>query len=264
LHHNNVPLEALKPLLGTTLVLVAHPDDEVIACGALMQRMKKAIVVFATDGAPRDQDFWKQYGSRDAYAEIRCREALLALGMVAATPVFLADQVEDGIADQELFLRLPAAVEAVERIISRLRPNCILTLAYEGGHPDHDAACFIAAMVGRRSGTSVWESPLYHRNAEGASVTQTFPHLTGNEVRLHADGEPLKKKIEMLQSYRSQGLLLDGFQPQLEIFRPLANYDFTQPPLPWKLNYEVWQWTMCGQEVAAAFADYLQNQGVVP
>jgi LmbE family N-acetylglucosaminyl deacetylase len=259
-------MDALKPLLRTTLVLVAHPDDEVIACGALMQQMEKAIVVFATDGAPADEAFWRQYGSRRAYAEVRRREAQLALRIAGATPVFLPDHVEGGIADQELFRHLPAAVAALEKIVAHLRPDCILTVAYEGGHPDHDAACFIASIVGRRAGIPVWESPLYHRNAGGAGVTQTFPRVTGAEVELRAENGPLRKKIEMFNVYQSQDLLLDGFQPRLETFRPLADYDFTQPPLLWKLNYEVWQWKMSGLEVSAAFTDYLHGEkgGRVP
>src|SRR6516162_10812632 len=69
----------IRPLLGSTLALVAHPDDEVIVCGALMQRMQRAVVVFATDGAPRRQHFWQQYGSRHAYAAVRRQEARQAL-----------------------------------------------------------------------------------------------------------------------------------------------------------------------------------------
>ena len=252
-------MDVLQPLLGTTLVLVAHPDDEVIVCGALMQQMEKAVVVFATDGAPRDEGFWRQYGTRRAYAEVRRREAQLALRIAGATPFFLGDHVESGIADQELFRNLPAAVAAVEKIVAQLRPQCILTVAYEGGHPDHDAACFIAGIVGQRAGVPVWESPLYHRSAAGAAVTQTFPIATGSEVELRVENGPLRKKIEMLNLYRSQGLQLDGFQPQVETFRPLADYDFNQPPLPWKLNYELWQWKMSGKEVSAAFTDHLHG-----
>jgi hypothetical protein len=40
----------------------------------------------------------------------------------------------------------------------------------------------------------------------------------------------------------------------------LASYDFTRPPLPWKLNYEHWQWSMTGAEVSAAFAEYLRDK----
>src|SRR5262249_38799926 len=153
-------------------------------CGALLQRMQRPVVVFATDGAPRDEGFWKKYGSRQAYADIRRQEARRALRMVGANAVFLSDLAPGGIADQELFRSLPAAIAALEKVIVQARPECILTLAYEGGHPDHDAACFMAFVIGRRTHLPVWESPLYHRDAEGASVLQAFPDRTGSEVEL--------------------------------------------------------------------------------
>jgi LmbE family N-acetylglucosaminyl deacetylase len=252
----------IRPLLGSTLALVAHPDDEVIACGALMQQMQRAVVVFATDGAPRIEGFWKNYGSRQAYAEVRRQEARRALRTAGATPVFLSDLVPGGIADQELFRTLPAAIAALEQVIAQAAPECILTLAYEGGHPDHDAACFMASVTGRRARLPVWESPLYHRNAEGASVFQAFPRLTGEEVELRS-GRCLENKIAMFHTYQSQGLALESFRPEYETYRPLAAYDFTRPPLPWKLNYEWWQWPMTGAEVSAAFAEYLRKEGGV-
>jgi LmbE family N-acetylglucosaminyl deacetylase len=249
------------PLLGSTLALVAHPDDEVIACGALLQRMQRAVVVFATDGAPRNEGFWKQYGSRQAYADVRRQEARRALRRTGAGAMFLADFVPGGIADQELFRTLPAAITALERVIAEERPECILTLAYEGGHPDHDAACFMASVTGGRANLPVWESPLYHRNADGASVLQAFPRLTGTEVELRSECSQLENKIAMFHTYQSQGLLLESFRPDYETYRPLADYDFTRPPLPWKLNYEYWRWPMTGEEVSAAFAEYLRREG---
>ena len=250
-------MDALQPLLGTTLVLVAHPDDEVIGFGALLQRMKQAVVVFATDGAPRDPYFWQPYGSRHAYAEIRRQEAQKALAIAGAQPVFLADRVEDGIADQELFRRLPQAIKATEEVVAQVQPDCLLTLSYEGGHPDHDACCFIAAQVGKARRLSVWESPLYHCHPDGSGAVQIFPRHTGQEVDFKVEGEALDKKLQMFHTYKSQQLVIDGFRPDMEQFRPIANYDFTQPPLPCKLNYELWQWPMTGKEVAEAFAAYL-------
>ena len=256
-------MDRLEPLLGTTVMLVAHPDDEVIAFGALMQRMKKALVVFATDGAPRDPYFWKDYGSREAYAEVRRNEAQQALRIVGAEPVFLADRVEGGIADQELFRRLPEAVKAFEEIVSEIRPDCLLTLTYEGGHPDHDASCFVTSWVGKIRTAPAWESPLYHRNADGSSAVQTFPRCTGAEIDLPVAGDELEKKLEMFHSYRSQKLTLDLFRPEIEQFRPMVDHDFTRPPLPWKLNYELWQWRMNGNEVSQAFASYLRKNRVI-
>ena len=108
-------MDPLQPLLNKTLIVVAHPDDEVIAFGALMQRMRDAVVVFATDGAPRDDYFWKDYGSREAYARVRREEAGKALSIVGARPVFLDDFVAGDLVDQELFRNLPAGFGRSEK-----------------------------------------------------------------------------------------------------------------------------------------------------
>ncbi len=262
-HASHIDMNRLAPLLGTTVMLVAHPDDEVIGFGALMQRMCRPIVVFATDGAPRDEQFWKPYGSRENYAEVRRQEGRAATLLGGAQPVFLADRTRDGIADQELFRRLPAAIKAFEHLVAQIQPHALLTLAYEGGHPDHDACCFIASLIGRRAQIPVWEAPLYHRRKNGKGAVQSFHVHTGKEFELKIEGTPLATKIEMFQTYKSQKLVLDGFRPELEQFRPLADYDFTRPPLPWKLNYEHWGWKMSGEEVAAEFRNYLVNQNAV-
>jgi N-acetylglucosamine malate deacetylase 2 len=249
----------LQVLLGATVILVAHPDDEVIGFGALMRQMRRPVVVFATDGAPRDDYFWKQYGSREAYAEVRRKEAKAALAIVGAEPIFLSDRVPGGIADQELFRRLPAAITAFAQVLAETRPDALLTLSYEGGHPDHDSACFIASIVGQRLAVPVWEAPLYHRHPDGSGAIQNFHQRSGHEVDLQVDDQAMRKKVEMFHTYKSQKLVLDGFRPEIETFRPIAAYDFTRRPVPWKLNYELWQWSMTGEEVAQAFAEYLRS-----
>lgn len=254
-----VSMDPLQLLLSKTLIVVAHPDDEVIAFGALMQRMRDAVVVFATDGAPRDDYFWKEYGSRETYAQVRRAEAHKALSIVGARPIFLAELVPGGLVDQELFRNLPAALTGLEEVIARERPDAVLTLAYEGGHPDHDSACFLAAACAQSQDLPVWEAPLYHRDDQGAGIAQKFIDATGNEIITEVVGEELAKKIEMFHTYVSQELVLDGFRPEVEQFRPMAPYDFTSRPSSWKLNYELWQWKMSGEEVAAAFADVLNS-----
>ncbi len=250
-------MDPLQPLLNKTLIVVAHPDDEVIAFGALMQRMRDAVVVYATDGAPRDDYFWKDYGSREAYAQVRREEAQRALNVVGARPVFLADLVPGGLVDQELFRSLPKALQGLGKVMADERPDAVLTLAYEGGHPDHDSACFLASSCAQSLALPVWESPLYYRDKNGAGVAQKFIVPTGREIVTQVEGEALAKKIEMFHTYVSQKLVLDGFRPELEQFRTMPQYDFTKRPAPWKLNYEIWQWKMRGEEVAAAFADVL-------
>ncbi len=127
------PMDTLAPLSGRTLIIVAHPDDEAVTCGSLMQRMREPHVLFCTDGAPLDPYFWSRYDSREAYSLLRQKEARLALSRQGVTSVeFLKIQSGEHIIDQHLFERLPGAIEAVFQVVSRVCPEALLTLADEG------------------------------------------------------------------------------------------------------------------------------------
>ena len=251
---------SLAPILGRTMVLVAHPDDESITCGGLLQRMRKPFVVFATDGAPEDEYFWGKHGSRDAYSRLRQDEARTALGHVGVSEVeFLAGQASGTVRleDQKLFRVLPLALELLRNLIRDKEPDAILTLAYEGGHPDHDSCSFLAAQLGREFGLPVWESPLYHRNADGSGVYQRFVSERDEVVEFKVSGEMLERKQRMLQSYKSQFDALPHFEPECERFRVQADYNYLRPPHTGKTNYEVWQWAMTAKELSEAFAEAL-------
>jgi N-acetylglucosamine malate deacetylase 2 len=246
--------EAIEQLTrGRTLVLVAHADDEAITCGALLQRMKHPFIVFATDGAPNDKYFWERYGSRERYAEVRRQEAAAAMAAIGVGDYDFVRLAED----QELFRNLADAAERLRSMVNSFQPDAILTSAYEGGHPDHDACAFLAAEVGRWMGVPVFEAPLYNR-FEGVGHKQQF--IIGEY------GEPLgvteqerMRKAQMFACYESQGDLLGFFDIDREIFRKQHAYDFSQPPHPGKLNYEVWQWPMTGADVCRAFQGFVRK-----
>lgn len=257
-------MDALAPLLGTTLVLVAHPDDEAVGCGALLQRMREPAVVFATDGAPRDRYFWEKCGSREAYAELRRGEARAALGLVGVRHVEFLRAGEGCITDQELFRTLGPALESLAALLRRYQPQALLTLAYEGGHPDHDSCSFLVSVLARRFRLPAWEMPLYFRRTDGAPLAQQFRELNGTEAVLEPSAQEQRVKHEMLAAYASQGEVLKQFSAAREWFRPQAAYDYTQPPHPGVLNYEAWGWPIKGTEVSAAFANFLQSAELAP
>jgi LmbE family N-acetylglucosaminyl deacetylase len=250
----------IDELLGRTLVLVAHPDDECIAFGALLQRMREPIVVFATNGSPQDPYFWRKYGSREAYATLRQKEALESMRAAGVKEViFLADLPGgETLNDQELFRNLNKAYELLSDLLLRRMPRALLTLAYEGGHPDHDSCSFLAAQLSKKFGVSCWEAPLYHRLPDGGGAFQGFMGDTSALVDVRPTPREQKAKREMCRAYTSQGDFLMRFDVAKEIVRPQPAYDYGQPPHEGKTNYEVWQWKMTAAEVSAAFAEFVQ------
>ena len=249
-------MENLAPLLGRTLVIVAHADDEAVACGGLLQRMRDPQVLICTDGAPRDPYFWEKYGSREAYADLRRAEAQRALAQVGVRNVrFLSPESnpQQQFVDQDLFLNIRAALERIEDMVSQQRPDALLTLAYEGGHPDHDTCAFLTSVISRRHVLPAWESPLYHRKPDGTMGKQCFMVPEGDEALFDATPQEVSRKQKMLDEYVSQKSTLELFNPAIERFRPQPVYDFGRPPHAGVLNYEAWGWSMTGAQLVQAF-----------
>jgi LmbE family N-acetylglucosaminyl deacetylase len=248
------PDSPLAPLLGRTLVLAAHPDDEAAGCGLLLQRIAQPAVAFLTDGAPRDAYFWRECKTREEYAELRRSEARAALALVGARPFFCED-----IVDQELFRYLEAAQRWLAGVVAEFRPQAIVAPAFEGGHPDHDAANVLAFVTARRTQTPVWEFPCYHRSVDGALVHQAFRTAAGNEFVLSPAPGEWDCKLRMYAAYGSQREVLQHFTTEAEPLRPLLEYDYAAPPHPGVLNYEAWQWGIAGSEVAQQFEQHLRR-----
>jgi len=250
-------MERLAPLLGKTLVIVAHPDDEIVGCGALLQRVREPLVLFATDGAPRDRFFWETYGSRDAYASCRRQEARAALAEIGVKQFEFLPPPENPsqlFLDQDLFLNIPRALEAISEIVTHMQPEALLTLAYEGGHPDHDTCAFLAWWIAREHVLPASEMPLYHRSTDGVMVRQEFIVPEGDEVLFDATLAEVERKRRALRAYASQHDVITEFNPAIERLRPQASYDFRRPPHPGVLNYEAWQWPVTGSQLVQAFA----------
>lgn len=251
---------SLERLLGRTMLIVSHPDDETIGCGALLQRMREPVVVFLTDGAPRDPYFWSAHGSRESYAELRAEEARNALYRIGVTELFFLHTAQGTIPDQELYLNLDLAYSAVSELIVQVRPEVLLCSTYEGGHPDHDCCAFLGSMLSSQARIPIWELPLYHRRGTVLEY-QKFLRNSGEEVRALCGGDELLLKRAMIAAYRSQYETLKQFTPETEVFRPMVKYDFSRPPHPGKLNYEVWGWRMTGEDLCAAFTAFGQSLG---
>ena len=221
----------IEQLLRSTLIIVAHPDDESIGCGILLQRIAAPTVLVCTDGAPSHALLWhrKGYHTREEYARKRAAELHAALEIAGVR----SKHVMTGIPDQQLHLYLVQAANHIEMYAKQIHPDSILTHAYEGGHPDHDACAFLAHWIGERLSIKVWEMPFYHqRHAGSPLINQQFFSPSPNEVLLSVSPAEISRKEWMLRQHRTQEQVVSKFDPVRELFRPQPKYNFSVSPNP--------------------------------
>ncbi len=243
------------------MLLAAHPDDEVIGAGGQYAAMGRLELVHLTDGASSHRTAWKRgWTSRGRYAACRLNESLnaAALSGVPASATVL------GARDGGASLSLVATVRKLVRLLAVSRPDLILTHAYEGGHPDHDAAAFVArAACAQVPGIPLWEMTGYH-----AAAASEEPNVTGSvgnvaietgrflapaasvvppEIAIALDAHASQLKRRMLDCFASQRHVLAMIAPDLsaERLRPAPDYDFRAPPHTGLLLYEAQDWIDC-------------------
>ena len=115
---------------GPVLVLVPHPDDEVIGCGAMMawhaSRGHRVVVVHATDGSGGDPE-----GKFEDIAALRRAESARALEILG-----IREWRELGFPDGALE-EAQGLEEALEELFRMLAPRTLYTISPLDNHRDH-------------------------------------------------------------------------------------------------------------------------------
>jgi len=245
-------------------VLAAHPDDETIGASALLARFPESLIVYLTDGAPRDRNLWPpgMAGQREQYAAVRRREAAEAMAHagVSEGQIFWLGGV-----DQEAIFEARALALKLTQFVRKHRVDVLITHPYEGGHPDHDAAALIAkhamTIVGASS-CALLEMTSYHAREGHCETGEFLGEGRSSEIVFELSQEDRERKRKMMDAYTSQRLVLGNFPISSERLRMAPKYDFSDPPHEAKLWYECIGWQMTGprwRELAGAAFEQRQE-----
>ncbi len=223
------------------LLLIPHPDDEVVGCCAAIGRARarggQVCGLYLTTGVPATEVLWPwqryRYPARLARRQYEAKRAAQLLDIEIAG--------WQDIPTRRLKSHLRTSAAAIRRSIETTGAEILWTPAYEGGHQDHDTTNFLASRF--RSRLPVWEFSEYHY-AGGRVHSHEFTKIKGTEVSIDLEPAEQRRKQELLKTYSSERGNLGYVGLRREVFRPLADYDYTRPPHAGKLFYQRYEWVM--------------------
>lgn len=242
-------------------MVLAHPDDEVIALGGRLERLSHSRLLTLTDGAPLDGADARAHGFTHLadYRTARQKELAAALEHAGLTPAITEPPTDVDpipVPDQTAALQLAPLTRAVAAAIRAFAPEAVLTHPYEGGHPDHDACAFAVHTALRLLATTlphqelpiILEAPSYHGADEGNIRTGDFlPHSDAPQpIVCQLSAPEQANKRARLACFSTQAQTLAPFGVERELFRLAPAYDFTKAPHTGSLFYERFPWGMTG------------------
>jgi N-acetylglucosamine malate deacetylase 1 len=220
------------------VVLVPHPDDEVVGFAVAMRRARSVgaqfFAAYLTTGLPARATAWSWQRARyQERVERRRREALTAAADLGLEPLGF-----DDVPSRELKAHLAEAQHRIARHLREVSADQIWTPAYEGGHQDHDVTNYLASLF--RHQISVLEFSEY--NAARGVRANRLPVETGAETVLWLTGAEAAWKADLLGLYRSERANLGHVRCIREVLRPLPLHDYGRAPHAGRLFYERFQW----------------------
>jgi LmbE family N-acetylglucosaminyl deacetylase len=220
-------------------IVIAHPDDEAIACGALMSRLRNVNVVFVTDGSPAHGVHAARAGFASVadYAAARARELRAALAIAGVGEEQI---IELGAPDGLVWQSMISIVQRLGRVFDQRHIRAVFTHAFEGGHSDHDGVAYCAhlaaGIMGSRAPRMI-EMPLYHERPDGIARQLFCDGEEGVVARLTEAQQ--RAKMAMFAAHATQAHVLQHFDPGVERYRESKTYDFRSPPNRGRTRYPI-------------------------
>lgn len=221
------------------LVLVPHPDDEVVACSAAIARAQaqgsEIFALYLTHGCIAKATLWPwQRSQYEFYVARRRQEAEAVAKFLGIKPVGWSARPA-----RHLWQDLPKVYAEIHHAAARNMIDQIWVPAFEGGNADHDALNALCSLL--KSKLSVLEFAEYNY-FQGTTHSQDFPSPKGHEHVITLTQEEKEEKKTALRMYLSEKQNLNYIDVVHECYRPLASYDYSKPPHPGTLWYTRFQW----------------------
>jgi LmbE family N-acetylglucosaminyl deacetylase len=221
----------------------AHPDDDVMISGTMKMLIDKGAEVHGVWLG--SGDFIEQGPIRRAELE----KAAQILGLKKSRIHML--HLKDG----RLVEDMEHGATLLADLFAKIKPENVFVTAFEGGHPDHDVANFLAYEASRRAGIrpKLYEFPLY--NGSGPAHhwwwrINDFPPGGPPVLSNPLNRAAVETKYRIMRNYSSQWMymlparLASTRSDLLKMGEPYRlcpwDRDHTVRPHPGMLNYERW------------------------
>ncbi len=214
------------PITQRVALVVAHPDDDIIAAAGQMARLRRLTLIHATAGAPGAN-------SESEIGRVRKAELAASLRAAAAAPErqLLYDLPDGGVLDQ--------IADLVGRLIVDLSEvDVVMTHPFEGGHVDHDACAFAVWRAcqdltrTRGAAPDRVEFSSYYSRRGKVRAGGFWEHPACPALRIDLAPDAMARRIAAFACHRSQEQNLRYFYLNRESFRLAPDYDFAEPPPP--------------------------------
>lgn len=234
------------------LIASAHYDDETIGMGGQLSRLKNISFVHTTDSSPANLKDAHLNGCATAaeFSRMRYNEFCSAMNTAGHR---IPSSVELCFRDQQSSFYLLELAESMTELMRDLNPDVVITHAYEGGHPDHDACAFAVHQAIRKlkknklKVPSVLEFSSYFSKEGMMGMSDFIPYGDLQKCEIVLNGRSLAIKKKMFSCYGSQQHVLQYFPVVTECFRTAPEYDFSRRPHTGKLYYENFDWGINGE-----------------
>ena len=215
-------VESARPL-----VVLAHQDDELGCTGILQRTGGKLSVAFMTNGdglAPSVGE------DPQAYAALRTSEAVQSLrvaGVLQESIRFLGHSEIEIYRHMARLRGFPAGLSkvmefftpiqrSIAELVNGVQPDAVYTVAYQGGHPEHDLAHFFLALALRTfERANKCKVPLYHFPEYELTILIPMrfrPWYPGRKLWVELTQGEMERKRQMVECYPSQKKLVRKFE----------------------------------------------------